>query len=276
MAPKQIEKPVALLTGAAGGIGKAIAKQLAQKNYQLALTDINQTGLDQMVLEIGDDHFTFCADITDRDQVHHIIQQIVQKTGRIDLLVNNAGMVITKPFVECDVDVLERENKLNYLASLYCIKEAVPHMQNATKGTIVSIASLAAMLPLAQSPGYTASKFALRGLMLSLHMTLKPYGIHVGCVCPSAVDTPMLQEEARTGGSNLNFLQEPLPPEAVAKAVWKVIHKKKMEVCVPSHEGISCKLGGFFPWVLPHLLPWLEKMGKRNRIKYLQKKENPI
>lgn len=146
-------------------------------------------------------------------------------------------------------------------------------MQKAGKGTVISIASLAAILPLAVSPGYTASKFALRGLMLSLNMALKQHGIHVGCVCPSAVDTPMLQEEAISGGSTLNFLQEPLAPDDVANAVWKVIKKGKMEICVPGHEGISSKLGSFFPSILPMILPWLERIGERNQIKYLQKKQ---
>lgn len=267
------QNPVAVVTGAAGSIGKAIALHLAQKNYRLVLTDINQAGLEQVLLELGDEHLTHCIDITEHEQVHQMIREVIEKTGRIDVLVNNAGMVITEPFADCTIEALERENKLNYIASMYCIKEVLPYMRKTGKGTIISIASLAAILPLAESPGYTASKFALRGLMLSLNMALKPHGIHVGCVCPSAVDTPMLHEEAVSGGSTLNFLQEPLVPDAVAKAVWKVINKKKMEVCVPSHEGISCKLGGFLPSILPIILPWLERIGERNRRKYLKKKD---
>jgi len=270
---KSKQKPVALITGAAGGIGRAIAARLAQQDYCVALADINKAGLEQALLDLGEDHLTCITDITDVEQVRAMIQHVIEKTGRIDVLVNNAGMVITEPFADCDIEVLFRENELNYLAAMYCTKEVLPHMRKAGKGTVVSIASLAAILPFAASPGYAASKFALRGLMLSLNMALKQHGIHVGCVCPSAVDTAMLQEEASTGGSSLNFLQEPLAPDIVAKAVWKIIKKKKMEVCVPGHEGISCKLGGFFPSILPIVLPWLERIGERNRIKYLQKKE---
>lgn len=181
-------------------------------------------------------------------------------------------MVITKPFVDCDIDTLKCEIELNYISSIYCIKEVLPHMMKVHKGTIVSIASLAAILPLADSPGYTASKFALRGLMLSLNMSLKQHGIHVGCVCPSAVDTP----EAISGGSTLNFLQKPLSPDEVAMAVWKIIDKKKMEICVPGHEGISCKLGNFFPSILPFVLPFLERIGEHNRNKYLKEKNLKI
>jgi hypothetical protein len=227
--------------------------------------------MEEALLELGDGHLMCHTDITDVEQVRHMIQYVIKKTGRIDVLVNNAGMVITEPFVDCDIEALFGENELNYLAAMYCTKEVLPHMLKVRQGTIISIASLAAILPISESPGYTASKFALRGLMLSLNLALKQHGIHVGCVCPSAVDTQMLQKEAISGGSTLNFLQEPLVPDAVARAVWKVINKKKMEVCVPGHEGISCKLGGFFPSILSMVLPWLERMGERNRIKYLKR-----
>jgi hypothetical protein len=82
--------------------------------------------------------------------------------------------------------------------------------------------------------------------------------------------------EAVSGGSSLNFLQEPLVSEDVAAAVWRVIRKKKMEVCIPGLEGVSCKLGGFIPSVLPFLLPWLERIGEQNRFKYIEKKELDI
>lgn len=270
------QKPMAIITGAAGGIGRAIAECLDQKGYCLALVDINPDGLKSLQSEIGDEHHTFLTDITDLAKVREMINCVAAINGNIDVLVNNAGMVITQPFTDCSIDKLRREHELNYMSALSFIKEVLPHMQTAGSGTIVSVASLAGILPLAVSPGYTASKFALRGLMLSLNMTLKPYGIHVGCVCPSAVDTPMLYHEATSGGSTLNFLQKPLAPVAVANAVWKVIKKKKMEVCLPGHEGVSSKLGGFFPAILPWLLPWLERIGEQNRIKYLKEKKTHL
>lgn len=270
---KNAGKPVAIITGSAGGIGRAVSIYLISKGYRLVLVDISQEGLGHLQSVIGNEHQFFCTDITDIQQVRKMVSQTMEHNGRIDVLVNTAGMVITEPWQDCSLEKLRFETELNYLAPVTCIKEVLPHMIKAGNGTIVSVASLAAILPLAVSPGYTASKFALRGLTISLNMALRKSGIHVGCVCPSAVDTPMLIEEAVNGGSNLNFLQEPLTPEAIAKAVWKVIHKKKMEICVPAHEGISCKLGGFLPSILPAILPLLEKLGERNRLKYIYKKK---
>lgn len=267
------QKPVALVTGAAGGIGKAIANVLASRGYRMALADIDEAGLGNLIDSLGPEHLTYVADVTDLKKVHEMIDDIILKTTRIDVLVNNAGMVIIEPFENCPIDDLCRENSLNYLSALYCIKEVLPHMQKAASGTIVSISSLGAIMPMATSPNYTASKAALRGLMLSLNLALKKYGIHVGCVCPSAVDTKMLYKEAIGGGSVLNFLQEPLSPDAVAGAVWKVIKKKKMEVCIPGHEGFSSKLGNSMPFLFPLVLPLLERAGERNRIKFVKKKQ---
>ena len=267
------QKPVALVTGAAGGIGAAIVTELARRGYRMAMADIDAAGLEKLLDRLGPEHLKYVTDVTDLNQVHETIEDLFAVTGRIDVLVNNAGMVIIEPFENCPIDDLCRENTLNYLSALYCIKEVLPHMQKAASGTIVSISSLGAIMPMATSPNYTASKAALRGLMLSLNLALKKYGIHVGCVCPSAVDTKMLYKEAIGGGSVLNFLQEPLSPDAVAGAVWKVIKKKKMEVCIPGHEGFSSKLGNSMPFLFPLVLPLLERAGERNRIKFVKKKQ---
>ena len=269
---EKLQQPVAMVTGAAGGIGSSVSARLASRGYIVAMVDINSAGLEKLHEEFGSVHLACLADVTDYLQVKRTVDDIVSKTGRIDVLVNNAGMVITEPYEECSVDKLCSENALNYLAPLYCIKAVLSHMQEAGEGCIISICSIASIMPLSASPGYSASKAALRSLSLSLNLHLKKYGIHVGCVCPSAVDTRSLQVEALEGGSVLNFLNEPLLPDTVAEAVLKVIDKKKMEICIPFHEGLSSKLGGFFPSILPVVLPRLEKSGERNRLKFLEKK----
>ena len=266
------QQPVALVTGAAGGIGSSISTRLAERGYLVAMADINTSGLKALQSKLGFEQMVYPVDVTDYGQVLRMVEDLAAKTGRIDVLVNNAGMVITEPYEECSIDKLCSENALNYLAPLYCIKAVLPYMQEAGKGCIVSICSIASIMPLSASPGYSASKAALRSLSLSLNLHLKDYGIHVGCVCPSAVDTRSLLTEALEGGSVLNFLHEPLTTDIVAQAVLKVIDKKKMEVCIPFHEGLSSKLGGFFPSILPAILPRLEKAGERNRLKFLAKK----
>jgi len=273
MLSKIQDKPVALITGAAGGIGRSISVKLDQRGYRLALADINKAGIEALKELLGSEHFFYRTDVTDPRQVSEMVTDLIKLSGRIDVLVNNAGMVVIKPFIQCSIDELKQENDLNYMAALYCIKEVLPYMQQVNKGCLVSVSSLGAILPMAASPNYTASKAALRGLMLSLYLALKPYNIHAGCVCPSAVDTRMLEMEAVGGGSLLNFLQEPLAPDQVAEAVWLVIDRQKAEVCLPLSEGLSSKLGGFFPALLPKILPRLEEMGEKKRLRYIGRKK---
>ena len=266
------EQPVALVTGAGGGIGKAVVQKLAEKGFIVALADINKNSLASVLNEIDSHHYSYPIDLTDPAAVKEMVADLSTRTGRIDLLVNNAGTVIFKPFEGCSIEELCHENAVNYLSALYCTKAVLPLMIEAGRGSIISISSLGAILPMSTSPNYTASKAALRGLMLSLNLALREHGVHAGCVCPSAVDTKMLHGEALGGGSVLNFLAEPLTPEAVADAVWLAHVRRKAEICLPGSEGVSSKLGNFFPSILPKILPHLEKIGERNRLRFIKKK----
>lgn len=266
-------KPVALVTGAGGGIGRAIVIKLVRQGFRIALADISKGSLENLLQEIGSKHYSYLIDLTDSTAVINMVDDLAAKTDRIDVLINNAGMVIFKPFEKCNVEELCHENAVNYLAALYCIKAVLPMMIEAGSGSIIAVSSLGALLPMSTSPNYTASKAALRGLMLSLNLALREHGVHAGCVCPSAVDTKMLHGEALGGGSVLNFLQKPLTPEAVANAVWLAHIKHKTEVCIPYSEGMSSKLGNFFPSILPKILPYFEKIGERNRLRFIKKKQ---
>jgi NADP-dependent 3-hydroxy acid dehydrogenase YdfG len=165
-------QPVALITGAGGGIGTAIVMKITGQGFRVALADINKSNLDHLRQAVGSEYFSYHIDLTDPTAVKEMIDDLTAKTGRIDLLVNNAGMVIFKPFVICNVEELCQENAVNYLSALYCIKAVLPLMIKAGRGSIIAVSSLGALLPMATSPNYTASKAALRGLMLSLNLTL--------------------------------------------------------------------------------------------------------
>lgn len=276
MSYSKSSQPVAVITGAAGGIGLATARLLGHKGYGLVLVDINEDGLNSAVAQLGPGHMISRTDITEQGQVARLADLVIAEKGRVDLLINNAGMVLTTPWIETPLDRLRAELDLNYWAAALCAHYFVRPMLEAGCGSIVSVASLAAMLPLDTSSGYTASKAALRGLMLSLHLALKPRGIHVGVVCPTAVDTPMLLREAREDGSVLNFLQKPLKAEQVAMAIWRNTSKRRMETCIPLGEGFWSKLGGAWPGMLPRLLPSLERMATKGRDRYLAQKNNEL
>ena len=264
---------VSILTGAAGGIGKEIALLLDKEGYNQVLVDVNEKGLERVAGDLTRTPCCIAADITDYKNVRKIKNQIMSMYGRVDALINNAGVIVTTPFDEAGYDEIEREFNVNYKSIVYFMREFIPVMKNQGGGNIVSISSLGGIMPLKEAPGYCGTKFGLRGFMLSQNIALRRFGIHVSTVYPTAIDTPMLQHEATHGGSLLNFVSDPLQPVMVAKAVIKAIKKNKMEIAVPSSEGYLCKLMGFFPALIPKILPLLESMADRNRLKYIKRKK---
>lgn len=264
---------VSLLTGAAGGIGREIALALDREGYRQVLVDINKKGLGETASGLSIKPFLIDIDITDIGNVKKIRKSVLSAYGRLDILINNAGVVVTTPFDRAEYDEIEGEFNVNYKSIIYLMREFVPVMKNQGSGSIVSVCSLGGIMPLKEAPGYCGTKFGLRGFMLSQSIALRASGIHVSCVYPTAIDTPMLHHEALHGGSLLNFLSDPLQPVMVARAVMKAIRKKKMEISVPGSEGFLCKLMGSFPALIPMFLPMLEPGADRKRLKYIKRKK---
>ncbi len=264
---------VSLLTGAAGGIGREIALLLDREGYHQVLVDLSEAGLRRVAGELRTPPRCIATDITRLANVQRIREEVVAAHGRLDVLVNNAGIVVTTPFEDASYEEIERELDVNYRSILYFMRELVPVMKAQGGGSIVSTSSLGGIMPLREAPGYCGTKFGLRGFMLSQSIALRRFGIHVSTVYPTAIDTPMLRHEATHGGSLMNFVSEPLQPSAVARAVLKAIRKRKMEVAVPTSEGWLCKLLGALPGLIPVLLPLLEPLARRNRRRYVAQRQ---
>ncbi|MBN1987303.1 MAG: SDR family oxidoreductase [Prolixibacteraceae bacterium] len=188
---------VALVTGASRGIGKAISIGLAQMGYQVVLTSRNQNDLENVSQEIsaagGPAPLIFQLDITNSAEIKKTIHKIVEKTGRIDVLVNNAGI-----FFDGSLSLSEEKFKAllntNLTAQFVMLQEVVPVMKRQKTGYIFNISSRAGIIGFAGNAGYVASKFGLVGLSQSLYRELTPRGIKVTAICPSWVNTQMAGE----------------------------------------------------------------------------------
>lgn len=117
------EQKVAIITGAAGSIGGEIAEKLDRQDFHLMLVDINQGGLEGLRAKLEGTHESYCSDIRELKNVRNIIAKILETQGRIDVLINNAGVVVTEPFCRCPYEDMERELDVNYRAALYFIRE---------------------------------------------------------------------------------------------------------------------------------------------------------
>ncbi len=157
------------------------------------------------------------------------------------------------------------------MGAINCLKEIIPIMKNRGGGHAITISSLAGIVPETYSSIYTATKFALRGLNLTLNLELKEYDIVTSAIFPDSVDTPMLEFEATHGGSPLTFLDDPIPPRDVAEAVLTAILKDKVEVCVPRSQGILSKFIMCFPKLVQRIWPKFEEKGEKKKQEYLKR-----
>jgi len=262
----------AVITGAAGGIGTAVADLFHSLGVMLVLADINKDSAEKAAGKYGDSALAVQCDVTEKDQVKTLFRKAKKRFGNIDILVNNAGIIRPGPFESSRYPDIDREVAVNLAGAMYCTREAVPYMLKSGGGAIVTVSSLAGIIPETFSAVYSATKFGLRGFSLTLNVELKNKGIHAAAVFPDSVDTPMLQYEAAHNGSPLTFLSDPQPPSAVAKAVLKAILKKKIEIYVPWYQGPVCKLASFLPGIIPVVWPFLEKSGEKKKHEFDKKK----
>ena len=178
---------VFVITGAAGGIGSHLAKDVALQNAKVVALDINQNKLDQLINSLpGTDHLTICFDLSDKSEMKKAIEQIASKYGRIDVLVNNAAITSAERFDERSVESIEQELSINLLSPLLFMRLAIDLLKKSKDPRIISTVSLGGIFPLGETPIYTTSKFGLRGAMLSLSLDLEKKGIKVSSILPSA------------------------------------------------------------------------------------------
>ncbi len=254
-----------IITGASGGIGSALAKELDRRRAKLVLADINLKGLESLASSLTSNPLIIQCDITDRADVNRLVETAVNRLSRIDILVNNAGIIRPSLFEDCGYQDIDAQIKVNFMGAVNCSKEVLAVMIPARQGRIVTISSLAGLVPETYSSIYTASKFALRGFFLTLAIELRKHNIIVSTVFPDSVDTPMLQYEASHGGSPLTFLGDAQSPEKIVRAVIRAIEKGSPEICVPASTGIFSKIIMCWPSLVTKLWPMLERVGEKNK-----------
>ncbi len=260
---------VALITGGAGGLGRAIATRLIERGAHCVLVDINPTALDHAVRVLGPKASAQVADLTDPAAREALVQTVQQRWGRLDVLVNNAGIVGTTPFEQRTQASIRNEMELNLMAPMLLTHSLLPQLQRAPSGRVVSIVSLGGMFPLPESTVYSASKFGLRGAMLCLGLDGERLGVRFSVVNPSATETPMLMREAIHGGNKLQFMDPPQTPDEVALQVLRCLDEPCLERFVRTSESWTVRLAMLVPNLLGKLLPLFHRSAERGHQRYL-------
>lgn len=210
---------VAIITGASKGIGKAIAIGLAGMNYQTVLIGRNKNELEnvsRIILEnSGTAPVLLDLDITDSEKVRKTIQKIIKNWGRIDVLVNNAGVYFDGSTSISETD-FRNMLETNLTAQFVFLQEVVPIMKRQKSGYIFNVASRSGKVGFAGSGAYNATKFGLVGLSESLYRELVPLGIKITALCPGWVNTKM----AREAGTTLAEEQMIQPEDLLKTVKW--------------------------------------------------------
>ena len=262
--------PVVLITGAAGGIGQAICERLIERGMHLALLDIDAVRLQQLAERLGERAAPFAVDLTDHAALARVLEQVEAQFGRLDILINNAGIARVEAFDERSVESILGELNINLIAPLVLTRLAIPLLKRSADARVISTVSLGGIFPLPETPIYAASKFGLRGAMLSIGLDLEAKGIRVGSILPAATETQMLHKEAIYGGNALQFMDPPQQPQDVAEQVLLMLDKPCLERTPKASESWLSRLAMLFPNLLPHSIRLLRKRGERGLQRYRQ------
>ncbi len=257
---------VAIITGAASGIGRATAERLQRLGMTLALADIAEEPLRAAAGELatrGTSVLSVVTDVTDLAACRRLMAAVHERFERIDVLVNSAGIV--RPGIidaVSDADV-EQELRVNLFGVINTTRAVLPIMRQQQHGHIVNIASLAALTPLPGEAVYCASKYGVRGFSLSVALELRRTPLRVSLVHPDMVNTPMMAYEVTHGGAPLAFSGAILEPHAIADAVVQALQTGKREIAVPRSRGWLTTLGELVPALRDLLIDRLEQAGER-------------
>jgi NAD(P)-dependent dehydrogenase (short-subunit alcohol dehydrogenase family) len=231
---------VVIVTGASSGIGSVTAWECARRGAQVVLAARREHELSTRVQVMNAEGYRAVAiptDVTDREQVERLVQQTVETFGRIDVLVNNAGIALRDTFTQNSPEEIEKILAVNLRGALLLTRAVIPGMLQRHRGTIISVASVAAHIPV--DPLYSATKYGIRGFSLSLYRQLQGTGVTSCIVSPGFVRTPLNRH-----------MRMPMPgPEIVARAIANLAVKPRREVIVPGYYHGLIAFEHLFPWL---------------------------
>src|SRR5512137_2308404 len=257
-----LQGKVALVTGGAGGIGRAAAAALSGAGARVAVAGRDLAALEGVVLQGGSRPLPVHLDVRDPGSWERAVATVVAALGRLDLLVHNAGIVHVGPLERLGPEVLRDVLDTNLLGALLGTRAALPALR-ATGGAVVHVASLGGVVPMPFEAAYAATKAGLRQLSFSLRAELAGSGVSVSVVTPDSTRTAQLARELAHDEAALSFANEPLDAAEVGRGVLRAALGRAPEVLVPRLGGIAARLAAAFPRLWDRLVPLLRRWGAR-------------
>lgn len=229
-----------VITGAANGLGKALAQEFYSHGYHLALIDIDQSALETVKQSFQDPHRVVSihtVDVADEPAVVKVAERIALLHASIEILVNNAGISISQPFTDIQQSDFGRLMNVNFWGTVYCTRHLLPLIRKVADGKVANIISGFAFMGFPGKSAYAASKAAITGFTNALRTELNEYGIHVSLVMPPPMDTMLVKRglhvDEKKRAAELSFLeQQAIPLDQVAQKIVSGILQGQYRIIV--------------------------------------------
>jgi NADP-dependent 3-hydroxy acid dehydrogenase YdfG len=220
---QNIEGKIVVITGASSGLGEAAARALAGEGAKLVLGARRSERLGALAdeLSLGDEAW-LQTDVTDATQVQRLVERAVERHGRVDAIINNAGVMPQSPLDRLRIDEWDRMIDVNIKGVLYGIAAVLPHMQRQKSGHIINVSSVAGHKVRAGGAVYSATKHAVRVISEGLRQEVKPYNIRTTIISPGAVDTELpnsISEPDIAAGMKRFYAEQAIPADSFARCV---------------------------------------------------------
>ena len=253
-----MKNKVVVITGASSGIGRALAKEFASLGAKLALAARRTELLEKLQDELfGTEIFILKTDVSSENDCRILMDETIKRFGKIDVLINNAGISMRASFEDVDLKVIHQLMDVNFYGTVYCTKYALPHLLK-TKGSLVGVISIAGYVGLPGRTGYSASKFAVRGFLDTIRIENLKKGLHVLVAAPGFTASEIRQVALTNDGSQQGETprdeSKMMSADECARHIVRAIKNRKRTLTLTFIEGkLTVFLGKFFPALLDKL-----------------------
>lgn len=257
----KLKDKIAVITGASSGIGKSLAYELARRGANVVLAARQYVTLCEITQDIeqtfGVKAIAVQCDVTNPSDCELLVKQAVNTFGKIDILINNAGISMRALFRDADVDVLKKLMDVNFWGTVYCTKYAMPELLKS-QGSIVGVSSIAGYKGLPGRTGYSASKFAMNGFLDALRVENLKTGVHVLTACPgftaSNIRNTALNKDGISQGESTLAEDKMMSAGEVAKIIANGIENRSRTLIMTGQGKLTVTLSKFIPAVLDKLV----------------------
>ncbi|MCO4745372.1 MAG: SDR family oxidoreductase [Proteobacteria bacterium] len=259
MARIDLNAKTVLITGAAGGIGSALARAFAARGAHLALADRDEDGLTKLADALDAEVSTHVIDLTERDAIGPLIDDALAHHGRLDVVVCNAGWTVHGPFSEMTLDQIDGVLEVDLRSVLHLVHHALPHFE--TGSHIVLVSSMAGFRAFPYQTTYSAAKHGVAGYGDALRLELASKDIGVTTLMPGAIATAFLSNGGSLDSESTDQMATLMqrwgtPPEAVAAAALRGIDRNRGRMRVGWDAHMTALTGWLMPPLLPAVLAW--------------------